>query len=141
MQGGSICLARQLLVPHSASVVVVSHPGAMCHAQPMANENMSRGFSQAYNLALGHSLRPLWKPHAALFRGPGMAVGVVAVLHAVRSAACQCFAVRLVLMWLVQIHVETLSCGSRGQRLGFGSCCTSDVDPGLRPGPDSSFFW
>lgn len=51
---------------------VVCQLDALYHAQPMANENMSRGFSRAYNLALGHSLRQLWQPHAALFRGPGM---------------------------------------------------------------------
>lgn len=39
--------------------------------QPMANENMASGFSRMYNLALGVTLRRLWMPHAALFRGPG----------------------------------------------------------------------
>ena len=69
---GAFCSAQQPLVPHTAWVLDVPYPGAMDYAQPMANDNMSRGFSCAYNLALGHSLRQLWKPHAALFRGPGM---------------------------------------------------------------------
>jgi hypothetical protein len=118
----------------------VSHPCAMYHAQPMANDNMSRGFSRAYNLALGHSLRQLWKPHAALFRGPGMVVSVVAGLHAVCSAVSQCFALCPVQMSARQRLMETLVCRSRGQGLGLGSRRTGNMDPGLRPGPDSAFF-
>lgn len=59
------------LLPH-ATVALSQAADFQDHgvAQPIANENMSRGFSRAYGLALGLTLRKLWEPHAALFRGP-----------------------------------------------------------------------
>ncbi len=38
--------------------------------QPLAADNMSRGFSHAYDLALGFELRRAWTLHRALFGGP-----------------------------------------------------------------------
>lgn len=112
----------------------------------MANDNMGRGFSRAYNLALGHSLRRLWQPHAALFRGPGKRnADLASTLCCLPSASNDAYPMQgdldALAVNLGKGHGETLCCGGRVQGLGSGSCSASNLDPRLRPGPDCTFFW